>query len=155
MEYMDSPHGHETLIGGLELLDQINARVDAKVEANANQLEHAESVSGLNFREGGDYERREFETPMPERDDVLIGAGTGMSTIDPGPVHTVTAHFAHPDQAQAALQGLRAIGILSAALAGAHHAYSAGRSRHPRGGAPGAPGPRCNGYPWLIPARRL
>jgi hypothetical protein len=111
LEYMESPHSYSSLIGQAGALDAVDARLDAKAEANANVIEQAESVSGVNFREPGNYEHREFEPSAPERDDVMSGAGTGMSTQDPGPILTVSALFPTMAQAQTTVRQLLEIGV--------------------------------------------
>jgi hypothetical protein len=111
LEYMESPHSYDSLVGQAGALDAVDARMDAKAEANANAIERAESESGVTYREPGNYAHREFERPAPERDDLMSGAGAGMSTEDPGPILTVSAIFPTLAQAQEAVQQLREIGI--------------------------------------------
>lgn len=117
LEYMESPHSTTSLIGQAGALDAVDARMDAKAEANANAIETAESVSGLTYREGGDYEHREFEPSAPERDDLLTGAGSGMSTEEAGPILTVSALFPTLAEAQEAVQQLRNIGVAAEDIA--------------------------------------
>jgi hypothetical protein len=111
LEYMESPHSYDSLIGQAGALDAVDARMDAKAEANANAIEHAESESGMTYREQGDYAHREFEPAAPVRDDIMSGAGTGMSTQDPGLILTVSGIFPTLAQAQDAVQQLREIGV--------------------------------------------
>lgn len=117
MEYMESPHATSSLIGQAGALDAVAARFDAKAEANANAIEHAESGSGVTYREPSNYAHREFEQAAPERDDIMSGAGTGMSTQDPGPILTISALFATLDQAHTTVQQLLDIGIAPADIA--------------------------------------
>lgn len=117
LEYMGGPHAYTSAVGQAAANDPMSARIDAKVEANANAIERAESVSGLTYREGEyNYEQREFEAPHPERDDVMVGAGTGIAPRDEGEVYAVSAFFPNMDQAHAAVQGLYAIGITAEAV---------------------------------------
>jgi hypothetical protein len=117
LEYMESPHSTSSLIGQAGALDAVDARMDAKAEANANAIEASESVSGLNYREGDDYEHREFEPSAPERDDLMTGAGAGMSTETAGPILTVSALFPTLAEAQTAVQQLRDIGVAAEDIA--------------------------------------
>ena len=117
LEYMGGPHAYTSAIGQAAANDPTSARIDAKVEANANAIERAESVSGLTYREGEyDYEQREFEAPHPQRDDVMVGAGTGIAPRDTGDIYAVSAFFLNIDQAQTAVQGLYEIGIAAEAV---------------------------------------
>ncbi len=111
LEYMESPHTYSSMVGQGGALDALDARMDAKAEANANAIERAESASGLTYHDPGNYENREFGQAEPERDDIMTGAGTGMGTQDPGPAITISAIFATLDQAQLAVQQLREIGV--------------------------------------------
>jgi hypothetical protein len=111
LEYMESPHSYSSMVGQGGALDALDARMDAKAEANSNAIERAESASGLTYRDPGNYENREFGRTEPERDDIMTGAGTGMGTQDPGPAITISAIFATLDQAQLAVQQLREIGV--------------------------------------------
>ncbi len=117
LEYMESPHSYDSLIGQAGVLDAVDARMDAKAEANANAIERAESATGLTYHDPGNYENREFGRAEPERDDIMSGAGTGMGTQDPGPAITISAIFPSLDHAQLAVQQLREIGIAPDAIA--------------------------------------
>ena len=134
LEYMESPHSYSSLIGQGGTLDAVDARIDAKTEANANAIEHAESASGLNYHDPSNYEHTEFEPSAPERDDIMSGAGTGMSTQDPGPILTVSAIFATMDQAQTTVQQLLDIGVAPAdiALLARHDAADPAPAGYPR-----------------------
>ena len=114
--YLDAPHPYGPLASAGAGLEETTVRMEVKEEANAAAVQQIESMSGTDPAQT-DYERREFgQSQMNElRDDVAVGALTGMAPL-PGPAPDVTAVFATLDQARAAVEGLRAIGIPAASI---------------------------------------
>jgi hypothetical protein len=115
-DYLAAPHPYGPLASAGAGLEAETARVEVKEEANAAAVQQAESMSGAD-PERSDYERREFgQSQMNElRDDVMVGAPTGMTPL-PEPAADVTAAFSTVDQARAAIQALREIGIPAASI---------------------------------------
>ena len=113
-DYLAAPHPYGPLASAGAGLEAETARMEVKEEANAAAVQQAESMSGAD-PERIDYERREFgQSQMNElRDDVAVGAPTGMTPL-PEPAADVTAVFANVDQARAAIEALREIGIPAA-----------------------------------------
>ena len=111
LDYLESQHGYADMSGQAGALDNIQGRLTARTEANARDIQRAESTSGLTFHEGDEYEQREFENPVPLRDDVVTGAGTGMHTEDTGAVYPVSAVFNTLGEAQAAVHALQEVGF--------------------------------------------
>jgi hypothetical protein len=110
-DYLAAPHPYGPLASAGAGLEEDTVRMEVKEEANAAVIQQAESMSGAD-PERIDYERREFgQSQMQElRDDVIVGAMTGP-TPPPEPAPDVTAVFAGIDQARAAIEALREIGI--------------------------------------------
>jgi hypothetical protein len=113
-DYLDAPHPYGPLASAGAGLEEDTVRMEVKDEANAAAVQQVESMSGADPAQT-EYERDEFgQGQMNElRDDVAVGVPTGMTPL-PTPAPDVTAVFATVDQARAAVEALREIGIPAA-----------------------------------------